>query len=670
MKNIAMLLIAAVALAFGQDAPTLSPSLETQVAYEDIADAAVWESPENPEQNLLIAALEGDGITVFNAEGAELDRNAEVEPTAVDIRYAISSDAGALDILAFTLPEEDAIAFYSISAEDAVDLGSIRTGITAEVLCLHRNTTTGEFYATGADDKGVVEQYKLSIADGSVSSVLSDEDGNAKPVRRFEVGGEISACIVDDYSATLYLAEQNVGVWSYGASPENVKDRSLVDVVQPLGRLTEIEGLDLVQNADGNGQLIVADENEAGYFAYDLASHDFIDFFMVEGIEEGKALATSSQGIWFADTEADAPVYAFVASSSLTDVLGENDYVANRDLSAGELSLVPVSGETQAVDDDGDAADDTAFWRHPEDASQSLIIATNKQGGLMAYNLQGEELQYLNEGEPNNVDIRYVTTAEGTSIALAGASNRADNTIAFYQIDAGDMPITVFPVVGDSAHADVPEIASELNEVYGFCMYQNDDATYAFVNGKSGQVEQWRLEVADTSLEATLVRTFSVPSQPEGCVADDEAGMLYLGEENVGIWRFEAAEDASNEGELIEEISAGRMVADVEGLTIFADGTDKYLIASSQGNNSYAVYDLNNTMNFVGSFALIGDDSKGLDGSSDTDGIDVIAGDFGADYPAGIFIAQDWYNINADYEVENQNFKLASWQAIMEALQQ
>ena len=39
------------------------------------------------------------------------------------------------------------------------------------------------------------------------------------------------------------------------------------------------------------------------------------------------------------------------------------------------------------------------------------------------------------------------------------------------------------------------------------------------------------------------MRTFSVGSEAEGCVADDDTGALYISEENEALWRYSAEPD-------------------------------------------------------------------------------------------------------------------------------
>jgi hypothetical protein len=52
-------------------------------------------------------------------------------------------------------------------------------------------------------------------------------------------------------------------------------------------------------------------------------------------------------------------------------------------------------------------------------------------------------------------------------------------------------------------------------------------------------------------------------------------------------------------------------------------------------------------------------DGNGIDGTSDTDGIDVTRAALGEAFPKGLFVAHDGQN-----DVGHQNFKLVPWQAI------
>ena len=63
-----------------------------------------------------------------------------------------------------------------------------------------------------------------------------------------------------------------------------------------------------------------------------------------------------------------------------------------------------------------------------------------------------------------------------------------------------------------------------------------------------------------------------------------------MGEEVAGIWAIDLS---SYDKRMVAPIDNRMVVADVEGLALAADGEDGgFLIASSQGDNAYAVYRL------------------------------------------------------------------------------
>ncbi|CAE6945823.1 phytase [Vibrio sp. B1FLJ16] len=664
----------------GIEAELLTTTAKADTSYDDIGDSAYWMNGDDSDNSLLFVTLEGDGLAVYNPLGKQIEKLNGLVTTGADIRYAISASSGeAVDLLALALPENNSFSFYSIGYDDGVvleEIGTLPTSYAAEGVCLHKNTTNGELLLTGVTEDGVALQYKLKYESGEIKSVLTDDAGLPIAVRKLEVGGELSACIVDDESATLYIAEQDVGIWAYGADPEDINSRRMVDSIEPLGNLQEVEAIDLLYMSDGNGYLVVGDEGK-GMMIYDRDDWQFTANIHLDGVGEVKSLTIADDGIWIANSEADEPVYEKLSYDTLNGASSLSDKAISQVLSPANLSstgiaLVKVIGETDPVDDDGDAADDPAFWLNESSPENSLIIATNKQGGLMAYDLNGAELQYLNEGEPNNVDIiQSVMDTNGDSFSLAAASNREFNTITLYKIQhatESQNPIVEMAAIGENVHEDVAQLKSELNEVYGLCTYQSSDGTpYVFINGKSGDIEQWRLVVQESGIEGSIVRRLKVETQPEGCVVDDTTATLYVGEEDVGVWKFSADESAATDSEMIIAVDGKQLVADAEGITLYNNGTVNYLIVSSQGNHTYAVYNIDESYQYVGSFALVADDENGLDGASETDGIHAVSASVGDIFPNGFFIAQDGFNVDSGYEYQNQNFKMADWNDINSA---
>lgn len=320
---------------------------------------------------------------------------------------------------------------------------------------------------------------------------------------------------------------------------------------------------------------------------------------------------------------------------------------------------VVAAGETAPVGtQDADAADDPAIWRNPANPQASLILGTDKKAGLYVYGLDGSIQDFSPSGALNNVDLREVSLPDGGQIILVGASDRSDLSvpkIALFLLDGekGKLSPAGNWAAGESMQA----------EAYGFCMggpLGAEELARAYVVMKSGEVAESRIVWQEGALVADYQRTMQVASQAEGCVVDDEAHALFVAEEDVGIWRFELKDPQPRAVVMAGMGADGGLVADVEGLAIWRGPSgEKFLVASSQGDNAYAVYHLP-AMKLAGRFRI----AKGeLGAAEETDGIDLAAGDFGPLYPNGLLVAQD--GLNQPYA---QNFKLVSWQTILEAM--
>lgn len=325
---------------------------------------------------------------------------------------------------------------------------------------------------------------------------------------------------------------------------------------------------------------------------------------------------------------------------------------------AGPAQVVAVTPlvETTPVPSSGDAADDMAIWVHPTVPAQSLVIGTNKRAGIAVYDLAGSQLQYLADGELNNVDLRYgFPSVPGNAIVTSG--ERSQNVLAVYFVDANARRL-----VNVAARSIALGFA-----VYGCCMYRSHVTGdyYFFGTSASGHVEQWRLFATSAGfVDAARVRQFEVGSISEGCVADDENGWFFVSEENVGIWRYGAEPDDHTPRLQVDRTgSGGHLTADAEGLTLFyADATSGYLLASSQGDSTFAVYDRAAPHQYRFSFRIGDNSALGVDAVSSTDGIDVTNLDLGGAFSDGLFVAQDNSNPGA-----NQNFKLVPWSSIANA---
>lgn len=370
-------------------------------------------------------------------------------------------------------------------------------------------------------------------------------------------------------------------------------------------------------------------------------------------------------------------------------------------VSAGLETPLTVDDEDGTTPLLGDS-DDPAIWVNPADPDDSRVIVTLKDGGAATFNLQGELQQTIlpagfGEIRYNNVDLLYgvavpafnPTGSFTTDIAVI--SDRANDTLAIFGIDAatGELYDLTAPTLSDPAFSIFGVDDGEAT-AYGLATYRSPltGQLYAFVTQASGnQVAQLELlpqvSPADASyVDARVVRIIDLPvptgdaedSQSEGLVVDQELGQLYVTLENeVGILKFDAEPNGGSNFSLVQSIDADFLEPDLEGLTIYygAEGTG-YLIASSQGNNSFAVFSREGTNAYLGSFTV--GDTGAIDQVNESDGLDVTNVALGSAFPNGLLVVQDGANdpqnvIEDGEQLENNstNFKFVDWAMVANA---
>ncbi len=507
-------------------------------------------------------------------------------------------------------------------------------GFKLDGFCFYDSAQDGSFYSFLLDGDGHVEQHLLAQTSNGNREFLM------KPalVKRFFVGPENNNCLANAHTGKLYFNETTAGLWQYPASAEASLERELVRAIEPHGTLPE-EFTEMVWVDEQNNVLAGLSEETGNVVVIPLNESSQVNVI---------SLSDKNAELTRLKTHDNQLVTLDAASEQLLTL----DHSVSKATVAPTSSVASVfaSVQTDAVDAYGDAADDPAIWHNSQAPEASRILGTNKKLGLMVYDMQGNEQQRIENGHVNNVDLRYGYSLNGKIVDVAAASNRSNNAISIYSID---------PASGHVAHAfDVP---TALEDIYGLCMQHVGDEYSVWANDKDGTFVQYILKDDN----AQLGRSFKLPSQPEGCVVDDAQKVLFAGEEDAGVWRLDMAKNDS-QPQMIIPISE-QLVADVEGLAIAharnADEQD-LLVISSQGDHSYVLAEMTPPYKLVGKFRVVLNPQSGIDGTAETDGIEVSTKNFGPGFEGGLMVIQDGYNL---MPVQPQNFKYVSWDAVIEA---
>ncbi|HTF07167.1 MAG TPA: phytase [Asanoa sp.] len=377
------------------------------------------------------------------------------------------------------------------------------------------------------------------------------------------------------------------------------------------------------------------------------------------------------------------------------------------------------------------SGDDPAIWVHPRDSRRSIVVVTAKEGGLRVYDLASRELQSLPAtaaprpdaavGRYNNVDIAYGVKLGGQKIDVAVVSDRYNDQLRFFRIDpagaSARTPLVEVTAAGQKFLFNPDRAAvDEGHSAYGLAVWQpKRDETYAVITQEGATtVATARIVEVGGKLGYTGVRTITMPSsfplpdgstwtpcdepgalpQLEGVAVDQASGALYAAQEDVGVWRIQlpltgrvaprlvdrvrdfgihdAYDPETEECTPIDPADKGfggtHLTADAEGVDVYyGRGGRGYVIVSSQGDDTYTVYDREGHNRPLGTFRVRG--VRGVDDVNGSDGLAVTNRPVGG-YREGLVVTHDEPETGpgVDESRDATNFSYVSFGAVARAL--
>jgi 3-phytase len=300
------------------------------------------------------------------------------------------------------------------------------------------------------------------------------------------------------------------------------------------------------------------------------------------------------------------------------------------------------------------------------------------------------------EGRFNNVDLALGVRAGERRLDLAVVSDRGRDRVRTYRVDPRGSAAGAGALTDVTAAGAAPVFSSDEAEVdeqrtaYGLAATVDAAGTAHVVTSRRNETDLALLRLVpggDGRFGYTRVDALALPAafrlpggttwepcaepgerpQVEGMVIDAVHGALYAAQEDVGIWRIALGGNGSRFGraQLVDRVreygvpaaydpgteecapsgpdpgvGGTHLSADAEGLAIAPVGAHGgYLLASSQGDSTFAAYDRTAPGRYVGGFAV--GDSGGVDGVEHSDGAAVVTTSLGPDFPGGLLVVHD-----------------------------
>ncbi|MBT2514121.1 phytase [Arthrobacter sp. ISL-30] len=262
----------------------VTPSAETTPvpSSSDAADdTAIWIHPTDPSQSVVIGTdkLSTGGVGVYDLSGRQLHFYLHGSMNNVDLRYnfPLGSERIALVGVTERNVESTGVRFYKVNVADRslTEVGRISTPGRPRGFGMYHSPVSGKYYAFVHDfNTNVITQFELDGSNGSVRGTA---------VRSFDNGDSSEGISADDELQRVYVSEEKVGLWRYGAEPGDGSTRTLVDrTVATGGRIVEnVKNSAIYYGRQGTGYLIVSSQGGSNFVIYNRGDNAFVGSFKI-----------------------------------------------------------------------------------------------------------------------------------------------------------------------------------------------------------------------------------------------------------------------------------------------------------------------------------------------------------------------------------------------------
>ena len=299
-------------------------------------DVAIWPHPTDTSLSTVIGTDKQGGLAVYDLSGRQLHYYADSAPNNVDVRNDFVLDGRRTSIVTTSSKGDDALRVYRVDPVtrglEYVAARTLSVGLGISGPCMYRSPLTGRHYAFDSDSSGNLQQWELF--DNGAGRV------DARKVRTLKLGSTTEGCVADDALGRLYVAEEDVALWRYGAEPGDGTARTAVDVTGAGGHLVaDVEGLALYDAGGGAGYLLASSQGSNAYAVYERSgSNPYVTSFAVSAGAVDGTSSTDGIDVSALSLGGSFPEGVFVAQDGMNDAGNQN------------FKLVPWGSVARSVD--------------------------------------------------------------------------------------------------------------------------------------------------------------------------------------------------------------------------------------------------------------------------------------------------------------------------------
>ncbi len=262
-------------------------------------DPAIWLHPTNPDSSFFVGTNKlGQGrLELYNLDGTRFFSTVDgTTYNNVDVMYDYVLNGDTIDLVGACNKPDTSLDFFKIDPETRT-LINITGDNDVEMsdmygFSMYNDICNGIFYAflTRRTVNGYAYQYEMiNTSEGLINIELVRTITN--------LPSRTEGMVADPVLGHFYIAEESVGIWKYGARPEDGEVRVLMDSVSGPNLTAAIEGLCIYYSGDSTGYLLASSQGADDFQVYDRAGDN--EFFGAFEIDDN--VEDDVDGVYHAD---------------------------------------------------------------------------------------------------------------------------------------------------------------------------------------------------------------------------------------------------------------------------------------------------------------------------------------------------------------------------------
>lgn len=281
-----MIVVTVLSCKQGSQLPAITPDVITEKTPNDTDDPAIWINPEDASKSIVFGTDKetNGGIYAFDLEGKIIREKSITgiqRPNNVDLEYGFQlNDSVAVDVIAFTEREKQQIRLFSVPDMKPLDGGGFpvfedETDVEQRLamgISLYKSPKDSSVYAIVGRKIGpsgsYLYQYKFESDSTGISANLVRKFGS------FTGGKEIEAIAVDNELGFVYYSDEGECIKKYYAEP-SMGNEELSCFGGELF-LEDIEGIAIARYPNGEGYIIVSDQQRGQFNIFSRKENSFI----------------------------------------------------------------------------------------------------------------------------------------------------------------------------------------------------------------------------------------------------------------------------------------------------------------------------------------------------------------------------------------------------------